>query len=433
MGNISKLSKIPNIISYLQVGSLWILLIALHFRWSTATRGIMIAAGVLFFSDYFASQRWKSWRWEYNKWLYVAMIAYYLFIPIWQFFSDTYEPRYFSYTMGMNLALLLGGLLGILGFSDRVKLRHIGYVMLFSCLINSFYIIFKAGGFDFFAHSLQEQSAIFRETRIRYVAFHMIYNLYMNVSLVFALYLLRQKDIKLWIRIAVIAATLWIFYLLCITEGRIGLFTALLMGATYLFVYFYQRGRKWFLMIIIAYIAMGTLIVTQHKRFESDMLKDEPRWLIWQASLDIIREKPLMGHGVCDAKAKLTEKALVGEGGLQDFYRSRITDGNIHRLPHPHNAFLQAWSNFGLIGLITIMFIFSFPLTMKPKNNRLYLFMITGCFVIQNMTDIFFAPQPLLYCLAIMFFTSEKTCYQSISQAESGDFKAVSIKSELDR
>lgn len=410
MKNILKAYNLRSLTAYCQVVSLWVLIAAIPFRMGVFPRWAMIVAGTFFLLDYIANCRWNTWHWHRNKWLYVAMIVYYLFIPLWQLGSATYDPHRFSYILETHAPLLLGGIIGIMGLSEAVKLRYIAYAMLVSCLLSSFYIIFKSEGFAFFAHCLHEQSEILTLARIQWVNSHMVYNLFLNTSLIFAIYLVKQKDIKRPIKIGVIAVCVWTFYLLCLTEGRIGLFTTLLIGATFLLSYTYKLKSKWFIPLTIAYIVIGISVIAQHQRFKSDMIEKEPRWVIWQASIDIIKEKPLIGHGVCDAKEKLTQKALMGEGELQDYYRPLINDHNRHRLPHPHNAFLQAWSDFGIIGLATLLFIFIFPLTMQPEKHRIYIFMIVGCFVIQSMTDLFFTLQPLLYILAILFFTSEEQC-----------------------
>lgn len=398
------------LISYLQVLSLWVLIVALPFRMGPLQYWIMIAAVVLFVLEYVANQRWRTWHWERNKWLYVAMIAYYLLIPIWQLWSDCYDPRHFAYTLENGLPLLVGGAVGIIGFGERVKLRPVCYVFMAGCVLISLYIMAGTGdGLAFFTHPRQYQSDTFKLARQELVNSHMMYNLYLNVSLVFALYLLQQKDVKRWVRVLVAVACVWTFYLLCITEGRIGLFTALLIGASFLLAFTYRRGKVLFGVVTAAYMAACVVLVSQHQRFGSDNVEHDPRWLIWEATIDIIKEKPLLGHGVCEAKEELTEKAVTGEGALQSFYAPRLNERNIHRLPHPHNAFLQAWCCFGIIGLVIQLSIFTIPLVMRPKKNRLYILMIVGCFVIQSITDIFFTPQPLLYSLSIMFFTLEQS------------------------
>lgn len=394
-------------LAWLQVFSMWVLVFILPFRMSAFMRSVMIAAGVFFLADYAANRRWRTWSWHRDKWLYVALIVYYLFIPLWQLGSDTYDQQRFFYILETHLSLLLCGGIGIMGLNNMVKVRHIAYVMLASCLFTSFYIIFRSGGWAFFAHWPGEQAKLFTFFRIKWVSSHMVYNLYLNTTLIFAIYLLKQKDVRRSVKIGVTAVCVWIFYLLCLTEGRIGLFTALLIGVTLLLTYTYRLRLNQFVPIMIIYIAAGALVISQHKRFKSDSIEHNPRWVIWEASIDVIKEKPLTGHGVCGAKARLTEKSLVGEGELQDYYRPRINETNKHRLPHPHNAFLQAWSDFGIAGVATLLFIFLFPLTMQPVRHRIYVFMIVGCFIIQSMTDLFFTLQPLLYILSVMFFTSD--------------------------
>lgn len=408
MENISKSFDLRKLISYLQIGSLWILIIAIPFRMGTFPLWAMISAGVFFFAEYFANKRWNTWHWDRNKWLYVAMIAYYLFIPIWQIGSDTFSQR-FSFVLEERMPLLLCGIIGLLGFSDKVKLQHVCYAFIIGCVLTSLYIIFKFEGVTFFTHSLQKQSCIFKDARIKLVNSHMMYNLYLNISLVFALYLLQQDNIKRRIRAVVIAACIWIFYLLGITEGRIGFFTALLIGSSFLlaYTYRYRMNRVILLISMTLYIAVSSLIIMQHGRFKTDNVEHDPRWLIWQASFEIIKERPLTGYGVCDAKELFIKKAMDGEGELQTFYKDRIHhvhNDNPHRV-QPHNAFLETWSEFGIIGVVTLLFIFIFPLTMQPKEHRFYIFLITGCFWIQCMTDSFFSP--LLYSLAIILFTSQ--------------------------
>lgn len=405
MENPSRHMDWRKLISYLQVASLWVLIAAIPFRMGPFPLWAMIAAGALFLLEYAVDRRWRAWRWERDKWLYVAMIAFYLFIPIWQIWSDTLTWR-FSFVLGERLPLALCGIIGLLGFSGRVRLRHACYAFITGCVLTSLYIISGSGGLAFFAHGLKEQSELFTLARIRLVNSHMMYNLYLNVSLIFALYLLRQKDAGRRVRILVIAACLWMFYLLCITEGRIGLFTALLIGATFLLVYVYRRSVKWLAVLIAVYTAAGAALVVLNGRFGEENMKREPRWGIWQVCFEMIKEKPLTGYGVCDARELFIKKVMEGDGEQLKVYQERVRcvhNGNPQKV-QPHNAFLETWSEFGIAGVATLLFIFLFPLTMQPREHRFYILLVVGCFLIQCMTDSFFSP--LLYCLAIILLTS---------------------------
>lgn len=410
MEQSSKTHTWQHVISYLQVGSLWILLASLPFRIGHGAgafpRIAMIVAGVLFVVEYIANKRWRNWHWHRDKWLYIAMIAYYLLALIWHIGSSVSSPR-LSFVLQERLPLVLCAVIGLLGLNHQVKLRHIGYVFIISSFLTSIYIIANTTNGFFFLHTPQEQSYLFTQARIRLVNSHMMYNLYLNISLIFAFYILSQEKLKYGIRALLIMACLWIFYLLCLTEGRVGLATGLLLGVSFVLIYSYKRGLKLLIPVMVAYIALCGIIIAQHKRFSSDKIEHEPRWFIWKADLDIIKDSPIIGHGVCLAKDMLIEKAFEEEGVLQQFYRPRINNiyhGNRYKI-QPHNAFLEAWGEFGLIGLVLLIFLFIFPLTMQPKKNRIYILMVVGCFCIQSMFDSFFAP--LLYSLAIIFFTSQ--------------------------
>ena len=160
MENPSRHMDWRKLVSYLQVASLWVLIVAIPFRMGPFPLWAMIAAGALFLLEYAVDRRWRTWRWERDKWLYVAMIAFYLFIPIWQIWSDTLTWR-FSFVLGERLPLALCGIIGLLGFSGRVRLRHACYAFITGCVLTSLYIISGSGGLAFFAHGLKEQSELF--------------------------------------------------------------------------------------------------------------------------------------------------------------------------------------------------------------------------------------------------------------------------------
>ncbi len=393
-----------HIITLLQVFSLWLLIVSLSFRIGLFPRIAMIVAGVLFVTEYVVNKRWQTWKWDRNKWLYVVMIAYYLLIPIWHVFSDT-QTAHFSFVMGERLSFVLCGIIGLCGLNKAVKLTHVAYVMLLTVVVTSLYIIFRGTGVAFFTSSLAEQSALFCANRILYVHSHMAYNLYMNITLIFAFYLLLTQDFKRSIRIALILCCVWIFYLLCLTEGRVGFMTGLLLVAFQISIVVYRKNWKWLVPVMIVYSIGCALIAMQHDRLKDEMVEEDPRWEIWKSEKAVIEQSTIFGHGVCDARSYLIDNIQQNE--LLKGYCDRIHSvyhGNLFKM-QPHNAFLEAWAEFGLIGLGFLLFIFFYPLTMRPSQHRIYVLMIIGCFGLQSMFDSFFAP--LLYSLAIILFTSQ--------------------------
>lgn len=411
MGKKSSLySYISTIIAYLQVFSLWVMLLALPFR-IRAGEGVfprvaMIAAGALFIIDYLVSCRWREWQWNKNKWLYVVMIIYYLYIPLWHLFSHT-TNSYLSFILGERIPFLLGGIIGLAGLNKYVKIQHICYVIAFSAVFTSLYIILRSTGLAFFVMFPHEQSIAFTQGRIEYMHSHMFYNIYLNVVLVFIFYLLSEHEINKYSKILVSLAFLWISYILCLTEGRTGLITCLILMASFVVIFFYRRyGWKIGSSIVVFYSLFAFFVISQHQRFDTDFVKHDPRKLIWEADIETIKEAPILGQGCCDAKHSFMVEHALKDEQLSAWLLKRepILRKNPY-LFHMHNTYLECLAEFGIIGLLTLLFIFFYPLFMLPKRNRIYIAMIVGCFMMQCMFDRFILP--MLYVLSIILLTSQ--------------------------
>ncbi len=392
-----------DIITYLQVFSLWLLVAILPMRFGSLPRIIMIVAGILFVAEYVINKRWQTWRWHRNKWLYVAMIIYYLFIPFWQIFSDTLSPFYYV-ALERRIAFLFCGVIGLLGFNQYVKLSHLCIVFLLTAIGTSLYIIFTIGGWDFFTHDWGQQSFLFSQMRILRLNNHMIYNMYLNISLVASFYLINTLLRKPWQLALVVLSAIWIFFILCLTEGRVGLFTSFLLVAFFMVVIVAKYSWKLLLVLSPIFIGIVSWVIIHNQRIEIERITHDPREMIWKAGWKNVQVSPILGQGVSQAKESLVSIAQ-DDKDLWAFWNSHVQNRwKGSTLPiRTHNAFLEVWAEFGLIGLITLLFLFIYPLTMSPKKHRIYILMIVGCVSIQCLFDAFLAP--ILYCLPIIFFT----------------------------
>ncbi len=398
------------LLAYMQVLTLWLLMASLPFRIMPFQRVIMVVAGVFFLLDYVVNRRWQGWCWGVNKCFWLILIVYYLFIPLWHLADEQLTPR-LSFVLEERAPFLLCGIIGLAGLSKDVKLKPIVYVMLLSSFAVSWYVILRGIGFSYFLMPLHEQSIAFTEARIQYVASHMQFNLYLNITLVFVFWLLTQNKLKRWEIVTVVGLSLWIFYLLCITEGRVGLGTSLLLIALFVAIFSFRFGWKVYVPVLTAYICFAALVLMNNNRITSDCLEREPRWKIWKSDWQIISESPILGHGVCDAKEALIYKAK-NDSCLSAFYVPHIQymqKGNFQKV-QPHNAFLEAWMEFGVLGLALLVVIFLYPLQMFPRKSRPYCLLVVVCFVIQSCFDSFFAP--LLYCLCILLLTSRSAIFE---------------------
>lgn len=400
------LERRGQIVLFLQIVSLLLLIAMLLFRASAVQNIVMSVAGFFFLVEYVVNCRWTELVWTRDKWLYVAMIVYYLFIPLWNIGTDVHS-QHLSFVMGERVPFVICGLVGLVGLNRNFKLEYVCYVMLASAVLTSLYIIYRSGGWSFFVSSLSEQSEMFMSARIKWVNSHMKFNIYLNVSLVFAFYLIVCGGIRPVLKGLIAVLCLWLFYILSLSEGRVGFATGVVLAMSMVLILVYRLGGlKYAVPVVVVCAAIGVFMIMQHDRLKADNLQREPRWELWRESRNMITEKPLVGYGVCDARDLLIRK-ITNNDVLSQYYLPRVKhlyNNNLYKI-QPHNAFLEAWSEFGILGILLLLFIFVFPLGMKPRRNRIFIMLIVGVFVLQSMFDSFFSP--LLYCLSIIFFTSQ--------------------------
>ena len=110
-----------------------------------------------------------------------------------------------------------------------------------------------------------------------------------------------------------------------------------------------------------------------------------PRLLLWQESVEVIKEKPVFGWGT-GAEREVLHPAQYGLAYLQ---------GD----PHPHNQWLLYGIRFGLVGILMLAWLFfvGFRYAYKTRNGLLaILLFLTFCF---SLTD-----RNLDWKIGIIFF-----------------------------
>jgi O-antigen ligase len=217
----------------------------------------------------------------------------------------------------------------------------------------------------------------------------MIFDFYLNTSLIFLLLLLlkRKKIVPIFIKIPFFLCGLVIYGALFISEGRSGFIAAniLIFG---MIVYKIWEWRK------IAGILVGLCtpfilfsIISHHPRMQNDMVKDEPRLVVWKVSEKIIAEKPYMGYGPSDAQDILMKRSMQDETILNNaYFGSFIKEGGI---VNPHNQFLQTSMEFGILGVIVLLFIFLYPIVAIEKGRRIFMFFFIFITLNQAFFDVF--------------------------------------------
>lgn len=368
----------------------------------------LVAYFTTYIIDYICSERWKEFRWTLGKYVYVAFILFFLLIPIWQLFDSTLPTAHYKSVLESRLPFIAFGLMGILGMSKKYKLRYFGYTMIATAALTSLWLIFVKIGIGDFLTSTNKTLA-FQEVRIKYVASHMVYNLYLNTALIFAFYIIREIRKRLIPKTFVWIGAAIILYILFISEGRTGFLSAI--GVLIFFLVYCVWNWKKRYVAVAAFFAIiaFVLILPTNKRFtEVDPLSNI-RLEMWRVCLNMIDENPWLGYGVSSARVEYV-KQLTADPICYDRYvepeilNNPLTNGNPNVM-HPHNAYIESILEFGILGIALFLFILVYPLLMFPKKRKIYMLLYIGCFAMQAMFETLGQElRPMSFCLAIMLW-----------------------------
>lgn len=172
------------------------------------------------------------------------------------------------------------------------------------------------------------------------------------------------KSVASWILLLGVAACLWF------SESRTVQLVALLIAVAD--VLLYVKKYRWLvigvMIIAVTYAAIGDHQLGQKLRAtaagtadrQSDYADD--RLAFWHAYSKLVREAPLVGHGVSIEKEKV--HAAYAEIGLENFTKKYPA----------HNTYLQTWAENGLIGLLLFVWWIATYLTaiFKERSSNMF-------------------------------------------------------------
>jgi O-antigen ligase len=343
-------------------------------------------AFLLFFISYsmefFIEQKWKYIKLDKKSIYFLVMIFFFLLAFIYYPIEDT--SKYFTWLVGRRLSIFGFGCVGFFGVNPKYKLNYFLNTFIISSIIAILYLIcYRVGIMNFILNP--DRALIFADARIAWVNSHMIFNLFMNISLVNIWYILTRswRRTSWWKLTLYISALTLIFGILSISEGRSGFITGILLMLCFIFYEIWKRKKM--IGIVVAFLIPFLLIgiVSQQKRMTEKDIKTEPRIFLWEAALSVIKDKPVFGYGVSNAQEQFdTARAKYQtEEFKQSWKHIRILTS--------HNQFIQTTMEFGIFGLILLLFIYSYPIFVADKNRKLFaLFLIFPC-VYESLFDVF--------------------------------------------
>lgn len=355
---------------------------------------------IIFFSTYIieflTEQKWKNFKWEKSKWTFVLFLVFYSLTIIYIPFEQ--DTQYLGQTLEYRLAFLAIGLIGLFGYNRYYKLDYFVYVIIATSLILTFYIFSNIEIIDFIHSS--HKNDIFINTRSTLVNTHMMYNYYINISIAFCYYLYKTKSDK-YLRAAAIVIGLFFYFLMLNSEGRTGFLIANAIVSMILFYTLYQWNRKIALISVVVVVPVMLVLAINHPKIQSsEHMQKDLRLSIWHNAIEVISEKPLLGHGASSGKIAFIKKA-EGDPILVKIFPD-IT------LAHPHNQYLQMMIEFGIIGISMLLLLNIVPIFLISKNLKFPFFLFIFITMGQLVTEIYkYAVPIVLFTLWVSVFFNE--------------------------
>lgn len=401
------------LIAYLPVVGMLVLVASLPFGYSEVRRTGHYLLGIGYVLDYVVNCRWQGWHWTKDKWAFVSLIALFLLLPLWQLWDATPPTDYFWHQLNRHCVFLLAGIAGLMGFTDRFRLRYIGYTMLLTGLV-----LFGANLYLYLRqYSLVPFNLVeFNIIRAKELQSHMVINLYVNTAIIIGFYILWRCSSRMERLLVATAMGLnWCYVLLSV--GRAGFLTSLIVVFVFLTGYAWRWCRRYWLPLSVALIALMGVLVWNNKRLMSDELFHNSRIYVWDYAVRQIAHKPWLGYGVSTVSTEFVNEMYNDEVAYNGFVAPLLEFpdfaawGRSLMTHHAHNTLLMLWLEFGVAGVLALGFFFVSAAIMPPPSMRIYVWLFLVALAVQMV----FEPlgdhlQPEF--IGILLFCFQRACLQ---------------------
>ncbi|MGM9837081.1 MAG: O-antigen ligase family protein [Paludibacteraceae bacterium] len=400
-----------DIIAYIPVLGLLMLVAAMPFGFGTFQRMALYVLAIGFVLDYAVNRRWTGWHWTRDKWMYVSMLLLFLLFPVWQLWDTTPPTGYFYHQLNRHSMFAVVAIVGIGGFSDKIRLKYVGYVM----LLTGLYIVFANTYYYCMSYSGMPFSIdLYNEVRAECLNSHMVVNLYLNTAFILGFFMLRLATTKTERLVIVLLMVIVCGYVL-ISVGRAGFITLLLIIGIFSVCYV-RVSHSWKMYAGMAVLSGGmVLLFLCHPRLHSSVVMHNSRFAVWEYTWHKITERPICGYGVSTFSDGYLQEMYRDEDVYNGFIRGLLANpkfaacGKTMMTHHPHNTFLTNWVEFGVMGLLALVFFLLTAAFMPSKEYRIYVW----TFLIALMVQMLFEPlgdhlQPQF--IAIMLFAFQQSC-----------------------
>ncbi len=391
--------KLSTIVHYINlIGALYVVATILFNSFSISVVGYYVFF-LSYVAEFIIDKRWQSFRFTKVHVYYSGMLLFFL-LPLLYYPFDT--TTYFKFLIEKRYPLLGIGIIGFFGLNDKYKLNYFLNTIIISAVAVILYLlIFKVGIVNFITSP--DRAALFKFGRTEAVNQHMGFNFYLNLSLISIWYMIsrswhRTKPIN---RIAYISAMTLVFLMLSLSEGRSGYLAGILLMCAFVFFEIWKRKRTQSLLFALLIPFVLVLFVRGHGEMSKEYLRAEPRLFLWKAATEVIEESPIWGNGMSRAQEKYDIKRDMHETPIfRDYWH-----GVVHaRMIDCHNQYLQIIMEFGVLGILLVIFLYCYPFFIVEPRRKLFSFFILALCAHQSVFDMFITgPFCLTFCFLTLF------------------------------
>ncbi|WP_353777090.1 O-antigen ligase family protein [Winogradskyella sp. 3972H.M.0a.05] len=237
---------------------------------------------------------------------------------------------------------------------------------------------------------------------------HPIYaSLYLSISLVFAVHIYKLITTKLK-KVVFLICVVFLAIILAILTRKGIIATSFLIFLIHFSKNQKRRNLIWFLIITFGLLIIGYNIPPIKNRFSelleaflnsnnSKLGSTTIRMMIYDCSLSLIGDNPLLGYGVGDTKAVLSECYFTNSNiTIKEYYNS-------------HNQFLSAWLAAGVIGVASLLGMVLYNLKLAIKSSSFVHISVIILFFVSMLTENILERQNgvLLFSFIINLFAFE--------------------------
>lgn len=413
------MKKINDICQWISIIGFLMVISSIPYGWSAYQRiaCIVMLTGYILYLIF--NQQWKVWKWTPSKWVYVVMIALWAMIPLRQLFDTTPPTAYYWSQLSCHHWFLFVGVVGLLGATDKIRLWHVALTM----LATSLFMLAHCGYMYFGTTEFEGIEPLMRMKLLReaHINSHMVMDLYVNIALILGFAVYRSMPC-IWHKILLALAMSLSWLVIWTSDGRIGVFSSLIVisvGVTYLL---YVRNKYIGVSIAAILALLSVTAMLQRPRMTHDEVAADPRFVVWDYSVRMAKEKPICGYGLSSLSEQYVENAYTDSAMYAGYVEKIIlpidvfaVQGKTMMTHHPHNAFLMYWLAVGIIGVILLCMLFVTGAMIPVGDNRLFLWLFLLALFLQATTEPIgphFHPQ----FIAMMLFAWE-LCGRHIDRA----------------